>query len=394
MDALAPIFIEKAEKLRSVWSAMVEQTQKSTEIEVADWLSRYTLDVIGSAGFGTELNTLDNSDHPMASAFHTLLKGQRPPRPAQILIHWLVMKLGIARYLPLPSIKRARGILATVRSESYKIIQQKSAEVDSEDFHGKDLITLLLRANRMADSASKMSSEEVMSQISTFMLAGSETSSVALSWALYYLSQHQDVQSKLRGELHDVKIQGKELKYENIASLPFLDSVTKEVLRLRPPVTATLRMAAKSDIIPLGRPIALRNGQVLSGVPIREKEIFQVSMGALAWNEDLWGPDCMTFRPERWLEKLPDNLMDHTKKGFTAWGHQLTFLGGPRTCIGYRMAVAEIKVALAILVSSFQFDPSPKGTVTYGFAIVTRPYIKEDMATGSQLPLLVSKCKT
>ena len=139
---------------------------------------------------------------------------------------------------------------------------------------------------------------------------------------------------------------------------------------------------------------------------------------------DIWGEDAAVFKPERWLSPMPDSIEE--MKGFTVYSHLLTFLGGSRACIGYRFALrkallivellsltrllaVEFKAVLAILIESFEYKECvylhayrmsrltlvslrrpDKPVVVKKSSLVTRPYLKEDMQAGSQMPLLVS----
>lgn len=100
-------------------------------------------------------------------------------------------------------------------------------------------------------------------------------------------------------------------------------------------------------------------------------------------NPSVWGPDAHIFKPERWIQDrkhkyyerdLPASVVEETSGG---WSHLMTFSIGPRNCIGYRMALAEFKVGLAVLVDRFEFIRHEGMDNVFGeVQIVDRPRVK------------------
>lgn len=196
---------------------------------------------------------------------------------------------------------------------------------------------------------------------------GHETSSSALSWALYQLSLQPGIQDKLRSEIREAKASlapGEHLTGDQVAALPYCDAVVvsvslvgspstlsrcadvlglalvqREVLRLCAPVAGTIRAAGKDDVIPLSQPIQLKTGETVSQLEVKKGDSFFIPMIAFNTNPNVWGEDVMSFRPERWLEKQANGLSSAT--GYLTYSPLLTFLAGPRGCIGYRFSVCE-----------------------------------------------------
>lgn len=86
------------------------------------------------------------------------------------------------------------------------------------------------------------------------------SNSTATTWALYALTKDKKIQDKLRGELSTVSTDNPTM--EELNSLPYLDAVVRETLRVYPPVTATVRTAVEDDVLPLGNPVKDRNGKL------------------------------------------------------------------------------------------------------------------------------------
>ena len=98
------------------------------------------------------------------------------------------------------------------------------------------------------------SNQVFCSEISTFLFAGQDTTASAFSWALYALCKDKNAQDKLRAEFAE-KLGGTTPTFDQLNSLPYLDAVVHETLRLHAPVSHTMRLAAKDTVIPLSEPI-------------------------------------------------------------------------------------------------------------------------------------------
>lgn len=109
------------------------------------------------------------------------------------------------------------------------------------------------------------------------------------------------------------------------------------------------------DQIPLSEPIKLRNGQIVDSVPVKKGNKFFIPIHSFNRSEALWGPDAGRFDPDRWLRK------DQAGGGAGVYAGMLTFLAGPRGCIGYRFALAEFKVIVAAVIVKFAFAERDEG---------------------------------
>ncbi|KAJ7691523.1 cytochrome P450 [Mycena olivaceomarginata] len=162
---------------------------------------------------------------------------------------------------------------------------------------------------------------------------------------------------------------------DELNALPYLDCFVRETLRAHAPVPLTFRVATREDIIPLETPYTDRNGTTLV-LPI------------LAVNRDpaLWGADAHQFLPERW-ESSP--APSTSIPGL--WSQMLTFLGGPRACIGFRFSLVEFKALLFTLVRALEFELAvPAADIgRIAMSIVQQPMVRSDLAAGTQMPILI-----
>jgi len=155
-----------------------------------------------------------------------------------------------------------------------------------------------------------MSDEDILNNINTFMFAGSDTSSLAITWTLWLLAKNPEVQDRLREELSTVHYPGTfgdlsvdEINslYGSISELPYFDKVIKEALRFAPPVHSSIRVATKDDEIPTSQPFKIRKpggGTEMVTTPIRVAKGTMVHIPIEAFNLDkwVWGQDAWEFK--------------------------------------------------------------------------------------------------
>jgi len=246
-------------------------------------------------------------------------------------------------------------------------VEQAAASGDSSKI-GKDLLTLMcmrhslhtcfqlilsiVQSNAATDLPleSRLSEDDLLNNVNTFMFAGSDTSSLAMSWTLLLLAQNPATQQQLRAEMTSVApstsyadLTEDEIQslYATIADLPFLNNVVRESARLIPPVHSSLRVATKDDIVPTQFPVRLRNGSTQNAVHIPKGSFVHVGIEAFNLDKGFWGDDAWEFMsvgllsrqapayilhsPDRW-DALPDAVKDLPG----IFSNTLTFSAGQR----------------------------------------------------------------
>lgn len=186
---------------------------------------------------------------------------------------------------------------------------------------GADLLGVLLSTKY--DDGASMTDEEIRHQLITLLLAGHETSAIAMAWATYFLLRSPKVLTKLREELSDAATP------EAIVKQPYVNAVVSESLRLEPIVTDVMRLCSE--------PFKLREWTVPAG------ENIAVMVGAILHDPRVF-PDPHVFRPERFLERR-----------YHA-GEFLPFGGGMRRCLGAAFAEAELAIAVAAIASRYELE--------------------------------------
>ncbi|KAF9065733.1 cytochrome P450 [Rhodocollybia butyracea] len=186
--------------------------------------------------------------------------------------------------------------------------------------------------------------------LNIFPVAGHESTAVTADFLLLQLAQTPSVQRKLQQEIRTAA----SFDYKSIGEFEYLSAVVKEGLRLHPVGQPTQRIARHDDVIPLGTAIRTGSGEMVSSLAVEAGQVLQIPWAILNVNKQVWGDNADKFIPERWIEPGGVPPVDKLPRG--PWNGVSSFSDGPQSCIGYRVAVLELKIILALLVRSFQFD--------------------------------------
>jgi len=223
------------------------------------------------------------------------------------------------------------------------------------------------------------------------MLAGHETVAKTLAFALWELAKQPEIQRRLREEVTEAyeaaTARGNEdLTPGDIENLRLTNAVVKEALRRHAAAIELQRIAWKDDILPLTRPMVGLSGKVYPHLPVPKGAIAYVSCWGYNLNPDVWGPDAMEFRPERWLESSSEK----TETPLGMYGNMLTFSAGGRSCIGWRFAVAEIQAFLVTLIREFSFSVPEGRNIRTARPGILVPMVIGEEDKGPQLPLTIT----
>ena len=321
-------------------------------VQFDHWLSRCTLDVIGQAGMGHDFNTIHNPDHELPQIYRTIFSPNRDAGVPSFLAG--LLPSAVLSYLSLKRNREETAATARIRIISRKLIQQKQAQMTAAIARpdavavNKDILSVSLESGGF-------SLDDLVEQTVTFLAAGHETTSTAASWALIALAQRPAVQARLRDEIRANLAPFSSsspsvddtapMAAAQIERLPYLQAVCNEVLRYFPPVPISRRIAGKNTTL-LGRAIPAGTSII-------------IAQWAVNFSTAQWGSDAGVFDPERWLRAGGGcGGSGGTASNFA----NLTFLDGPRTCIGVRFARAELACLLAAIVGRLEFT-LPEGVV-------------------------------
>ncbi|KAH9890430.1 cytochrome P450 [Cubamyces lactineus] len=357
-------------------------------IDINGWMARTTLEMLGQAGLGY---SFDNFEDDSTDSYGESLKNFFPNLSRIIKYSFLIPKLAnvvsestlhkITRAVPHPDIKRMIEISDTMAQRSIEIINEKKAALLKGDDslvdqigEGKDIMSLLLKANMAASEAERHTDEELIAQMSTLILGGMDTTSNALSRVFHLLAERPECQDKLRSEIIEA-CNGEDLSHDDLVKLPFLDAVCRETLRLYAPVQFTSREVAQDAKLPLLSPIRGVDGTMMSEIAVPKGSTVVMNYTGSNTNKELWGEDAGEWKPERWLGRLPPALDDARVPG--VYSNLMTFSGGGRSCIGFKFSQLEMKVLMVVLLSAFKFELADT-PIAWNSSAVTYPTTGEE----------------
>ncbi|KAG1842983.1 cytochrome P450 [Suillus subalutaceus] len=241
---LTSVFYDSAYKAKGAWDTAIESSKDvDAVIEVQNWMSHISLDTIGIAGFSHDFGSLDGKRASVTKVFDTFGNNQQASTVNKVL-RLLASPFPIITKMPTKRSNLMKKLSETMEEISNDLLVRSRREKDvnmSGRDEEKSIIGLLIKSEGQ-DAELRMSKEEVVAQMKTLLIAGYETISISLTWALIELSRHPDVQTRLREELLAF---GADPTYDQLkASLPYLDAVVHEILRIHPPVGEFIRLVS------------------------------------------------------------------------------------------------------------------------------------------------------
>ena len=282
----------------------------------------------------------------------TLLGADLGPFTSRIDGAWKVMNahigdsfwsLGLTDGWPTPRNRRfqaARAVLQGAVEYAIRQRRQQSAE-------GDDLLSTMMAA-RDEDTGESMTDEQLRVEVTTFLLAGQETTSLALTWTFYLLSQHATMRERLEAEL-DAVLGGRPPDYADLSNLPFTRRVIDEAMRLYPPAWGFSREALGDDELGGYR---LPRGWLAFLIP------YVLHRDPAHW------PDPERFDPDRFS---PERSAERPKFAYLPFG------AGPRQCIGSQFALLEAHLSVATLAQTYRLHLAPGHRVEPWPLITLRP---------------------
>ena len=243
---------------------------------------------------------------------------------------------------PTPKQRRAQAAFDFLDAYVYRIIAERRARGGD----GSDLLSLLIAATD--EDGSQMTPKQLRDETMTLFLAGHETTALTLAWTWYLLSRNPAAESRLHEELARV-LGDRAARPEDLESLPSLDAVIREALRLYPPAYIVGRLAIE--------PFELGGYSLPAGTTVLMSQW-------IVHRDSRYFDDPDSFRPERWLDGLAPRLPSHA---------YFPFGGGPRRCIGQGFAMMEAALVVATLARRFHFELASSEALAPEPLITLRP---------------------
>ncbi len=241
--------------------------------------------------------------------------------------------LGFPEWFPRPGELLAGGSVRTMHSMVATAIDARRKETHRNDGKNADDLLDRMLAAEDPETGHRMSPQDLIHNMQFFIVAGHETTALALSWALYLLANSPAHQEQARAQV-TAQLQGRVAEAADLAHMPFIEQVLEESMRLYPPVGLLARNVLAED--------------ELCGRTMRPNDILFLPIWALHRHELLWE------RPDRFD---PDRFDRETGPKRDKYQY-LPFGAGPRVCVGADFAMMQAGIILATLIGRFRFRPS------------------------------------
>jgi cytochrome P450 len=245
-------------------------------------------------------------------------------------------------WVPFPSHVRFLRAVASLEEVVYRIIEERRREA----VEGNDVLSTLLSVRD--EAGEPMPDRQIRDEVVTMLVAGHESTGTSLSWTLYLLSRYPSVARRVEGELREV-LSGRPPGFQDLPNLPYLSMVLKESLRLYPPFWLLTRTPLADD--------------ELAGHRIPAGSILMFSAFVTQRRPDFW-PNPEAFDPERFL---PERSEGRPQFAYYPFG------GGPRVCIGGRLAEMQSLLVLASVLQRYDFHAVPGQRVEPAAMLSLRP---------------------
>ncbi|MCV7158705.1 cytochrome P450 [Mycolicibacterium brisbanense] len=314
--ALQPVFTRQ--NVRAFGGHMSRAAQTAVDswgaggdIDLDAECRRVTMQSLGRSVLGIDLNERAGVivEHMHVASSYTTDRALRPVRAP--------------RWLPTPARARARAAVAAMREVTAEILRACRADPERD----APLVQALIAATD-PETGRPLSDEDISNDLLIFMLAGHDTTATALTYALWQLGRHPEIQDRVAAEA--AALGDRELTPDDVPSLGYTVQVLNEALRLCPPAAGVGRLALR-DI-------------AVDGYRVEAGSLVALGIYAVHHDPQLW-PDPQVFDPDRFS---PENTRQRDRWQF------IPFAGGARSCIGEHFARLETTLALATVVRAVE----------------------------------------
>lgn len=325
MAGYHPMMLAVAERLTEHWD---RAAAGGRPVDVPGDMTKLTLETIARTGFGHDFGSFERSrPHPFVTAMvGTLTYAQRLNSVPAPLTPLLLRRAS----------RRNAADIARLNRIVDEVVRVRRTAGDRSKGGGGDLLDRMLETAHPR-TGERLSAENVRRQVITFLVAGHETTSGALSFALHHLSRHPDVADRARAEVDRVWGDAAAPGYEQVARLRYVRRVLDESLRLWPTAPAFAREAREDTVLGGSHPMR-RGAWTLVLTPMLHRD------------PGVWGADAERFDPERFDAGAVRSRPPHVFKPFGT---------GARACIGRQFALHEAVLVLGLLLRRYELRADP-----------------------------------
>ena len=339
-----PVFHKQ--RIQSYAETMVDYTDKVTagwkdgeSRQICDEMMTLTMFIVSKTLFDADMDDIAGEAMTVGHAVEELQAiSNKEYRSLFIWPEWVPTKNNRLR-------KESRGVIYGLIDNL--VAERRAAAVNGSVEDRGDLLSMLLLAQD--EEGQMMSDDQVRDELVTLFAAGHETTSNALAWTWYLLSQHPEVEAKLHREVDEV-LNGRLPTLQDLPQLPYAEMVLKEAMRLYPPAwTLSARQAVEDTMV----------GDHL--IP-KDRLIF-VAPFVMHRRPEFY-PEPERFDPERFT---PENEKKLPRYAYIPFG------AGPRVCIGNSFAMMEAHLILATIAQRFRLELDPSQEIDINPMITLSP---------------------
>ncbi|PKY39446.1 cytochrome P450 [Rhizophagus irregularis] len=337
-DVICVVFEEETKILINI---LQEAAKKGDVIDLQDIFFRFTLDSFGKITFETDFGSLTNPNEPVqfAEAFD--------------FVQTMIDKRFINPIWPITELltkdgAKMRYSCKYLSNYAYNIVKKRRDNEGS--LKNNDILSMFMNAeiNDENGNMRKLSDKELRDIVLNLLIAGRDTTAQAISWMMYNIMVHPDVEEKLIKEANSSE--NLIPSYDEIKKFKYAHAVFHETLRLHPSVPKNNKLCIKDDVLP-------------NGIPIHAGEWVSWSSWAMGRDERIWGKDAQKFIPDRFLENERPNQYKFN-----------SFNCGPRICLGQNFATVEALTVATTILKQFKFEllPGQKSPPDFAQSITLR----------------------
>ncbi|XP_055595395.1 probable cytochrome P450 6a13 [Uranotaenia lowii] len=312
---------------------LIDDVGEGADLEMKDYLARFTTDVIGGCALGLDCNSFEDPNNQFRYVGRKLFDTPKAPPQLAVLLK---------NYPDWGRALRFRSLHEDASEFFFNTVKNTLEHRQSNQVDRKDFLNLLLE---LRNNGVALTTEEIAAQALIIFLAGYETSSSTQTFCLYQLALNEACQEKARLSVLEAIEKHDGLTFEALQDMAFLDQCINETLRLYPPVPILERKAFQDYQIPETNIVVPR--KMMVNIPIfaiqRDEQYYS--------NPTEFDPD--RFNPEQVAQRHPMSF--------------LPFGDGPRICIGLRFGMMQTRMGLATILSRFSLKPCSKTPIPMVF---------------------------
>ncbi|CAB4280516.1 unnamed protein product [Prunus armeniaca] len=313
-----------------------EAAESKSVLDLQEILRRFAFDTVCKVSLGSDPFCLDLTRPvpPLVEAFDCASGISARRATAPLYLMWKVK-----RALNIGSENKLKEAVKLVHGSVHEIIQNKKKILEKDEgCESHDMLSRLLLAGH--------GEEVVRDMVISFILAGRDTTSAAMTWLFWLLSKHPSINHQIVNEVENVLGQNtstEKLGFEDLQKMRFLRACLCESMRLYPPVPWDSKHAEVDTVLPDGTWVG--KGDRVT--------YFPYGMGRM---EELWGEDRFEFNPDRWFDIEHGCDDGGVLKSISPYKFPV-FQAGPRVCLGKEMAFIQMKYVMASVLRRFEIKP-------------------------------------